>query len=188
MNKNTEKYTKKGRSEIRRKKAAIHNDAWIKKILLKAPIATIASVHEDQAFVTPISFAYVEEKNALYFHGAKVGRLRANMDLNPKVSVNVFILGQLVPDEKAVEFGLEYQSVTIFGKATELTQKDEIIFGLEALMDKFFYMYESGKDYSPIQTEDLIRTGVFKIDIEEWSGKELTSDRTDKFDYKPKDS
>ena len=129
----------------------------------------------------------MEEKNALYFHGAKVGRLRANIDLNPQVSINVFEMGQLVPDEKAVEFGLDYQSVTIFGTAVELTDKDEILFGLEALMEKFFYMFESGKDYTPIQAEDLIRTGVYKIEIDEWSGKELTSDRTDKFDYKPKE-
>jgi len=186
MNKNTEKYSRKGRSEVRREKSAIQNEEWIKSLLTRTPIATIASVNQDQAFATPISFVYVEDKNAIYFHGAKVGRLRANIDLYPQVSVNVFEMGQLVPDEKAVEFGLDYQSVTIFGKANEQTDKTDILLGLEALMEKFFYMYESGKDYSPIQTEDLIRTGVYKIEIDEWSGKELTSDRTDKFDYKPK--
>lgn len=161
------------------------DEAWIKKVLLRVPIATIASVYEDQAFATPVSFAYVEEANAIYFHGAKVGRLRANIEVNPQVSVNVFELGLLTPHEKAAEFGLEYESVTFFGKAELIEDNKECLFGLEVLMKKFFYQFQSGKDYIPLQADEINRTGVFKVTIVEWSGKRIVSDRTDKFVYQP---
>ncbi len=186
MNKNNEKHIIKGRTEIRRFKQAVRDEKWIKKFLGEAPIATIASVHEGQAFLTPMTFVYIEKENALYFHGAKTGRLRANIELNPKVSVNVFEMGALVPDEKAEDFGLDYKSVTIFGEAKLLEDDQESIFALKELMDKFFHQFETGKDYEPIQEADLKRTGVFKIAIEEWSGKELFTDSENKFDYSPK--
>ncbi len=186
MKHNTKKYISKDRTEIRREEQAVFEEKWIKDLLKKVPIATIASVYQGQAFATPVSYVYIEEANAIYFHGAMVGRLRANIDLNPEVSVNIYEMGLLTPSEKAIEFGLEYESVTIFGKIEVVEDQKECLNGLEALMLKFFPQYESGKDYESISSLDVKQTGVFKIVIEEWSGKKLLSERTVKFEYNAK--
>jgi hypothetical protein len=39
-------------------------------------------------------------------------------------------------------------------------------------MDKYFTQLKPGKDYRPIEPDDLKITAVFRIDIESWSGKE----------------
>lgn len=185
MKKSTSNYIAKGRSEVRRKSYEIQDEAFIKRLLKRQPIATIASVHDGQAFVTPVSFVYIEEANALYFHGAKVGRLRANIEQHPQVAVNVFELGAIVPADKAIDLGLDYKSVTVFGAASMVVDEEENFSALQALVNKFFYNFKPDIDYEAIKKEDFLRTAVFRIDIEEWSAKYLNSEDPDKFDYVP---
>jgi nitroimidazol reductase NimA-like FMN-containing flavoprotein (pyridoxamine 5'-phosphate oxidase superfamily) len=42
---------------------------------------------------------------------------------------------------------------------------------LQLLVDKYFPHLRPGRDYSPIAVEELERTSVYRIQIEEWSGK-----------------
>jgi len=39
------------------------------------------------------------------------------------------------------------------------------------LLKKYFAHLEYGKDYRSIQPDELARTGVYQIQIDEWSGK-----------------
>ena len=174
--KNTIKHANKPRNEIRKAKYAVTDEAWIKALLTRGALGTLGTVHEAQPFVTPINYIYIEEDHAIYFHGAYVGRLRANMDINPNVCFNVSEMGRILPYEKAAEFGIEYNSVVVFGQA-ELVESDEKTGEiLQLILDKYAPHLKPNVDYKPIPLEEIKRTAVYKIKIEDWTGKQLVDD------------
>jgi nitroimidazol reductase NimA-like FMN-containing flavoprotein (pyridoxamine 5'-phosphate oxidase superfamily) len=81
-------------------------------------------------------------------------------------------MGRLLPADEALEFSVEYRGVTVFGTAAVVTDEAEATYGLQLLLDKYFPHLSPGKDYRPITTEELRRTGVYRIEIEQWSGKQ----------------
>lgn len=170
---NAKKYADKGRGDIRRTDRQVEEETWIKDLLETSEIAVIATAHENQPFVTPINYVYIEADHALYFHSAHVGRMRANMSLNPQVCINVFEMGKLYAGKRTSEFGLEYKSVTVFGTANLVEDKEKVYQALQALMDKHFPDHKPGVDYEPIQEDEVKRTAIYKIAIDEWTGKQL---------------
>lgn len=162
----------KSRTEIRRKSRAVNDDNWIRAFLKRAPYGTMATAVDNQPFMNINTFAYDEDENAIYFHGALRGRTRSNIELNRKVCYSVAEMGRLLPAETAFGFSVEYSSVIVFGNVELITDPNEARKGLELLMTKYFPHLISGKDYAPITEHDLKITSVYKIKIEEWSGKQ----------------
>ncbi|MBN2045913.1 MAG: pyridoxamine 5'-phosphate oxidase family protein [Anaerolineales bacterium] len=167
-----EKHAAKPRAEMRRKDYELTDPTAIKKLLADGDFGVLATAHEDQPYATPVNYIYIEADQAVYFHGARAGRTRANIALNPKVCFNVPQMGELVPGERSSNFGVEYQSVTVFGTVELVTDEDKIISVLLALMRKYFPEHVPGEDYPLPQADELKRTAVYRIDIEEWSAKE----------------
>lgn len=176
MNDNVKKYANKPRAAIRRAEYAISDPELLKKLLARAGVGVLSTVYQDQPFATPINYLYIEEDHAVYFHGARVGRTRANIALNPKVCFNVSEMGDLFPGDRISDFGVEYQSVTIFGTAAPLEDQEKIMSVLLGLMQKFFPEHIPGEDFPLPQPDELKRTAVYRISIEEWTGKQLTRD------------
>jgi nitroimidazol reductase NimA-like FMN-containing flavoprotein (pyridoxamine 5'-phosphate oxidase superfamily) len=75
----------------------------------------IATENEGQPFLKPTTFVYDEDEQAIYIHGALAGRMRTNIEHNPRVSFCVAEMGRLLPGETAMEVGVEYGSVVVFG-------------------------------------------------------------------------
>lgn len=173
VDKNTKKYASAPRDEVRRTEYQVKDEGWIKELVKAGEFASIASIHDDQPFVTPMSYVYVEEEHALYFHGAKVGRLRANAEINPRVAVNVTEMGRMIPHPDANELSVEYKSVTMFGTLSRVAGNEEELMGLHALIEKYFAHLTIGVNLNPIPDHELKRVGVFKIEIESWTGKQL---------------
>ena len=73
---------------------------------------------------------------------------------------------------EALEVGVEYAGVVVFGAANIVNDPEEATHGLRLLLDKYFPQLEYGVDYKPILPEALKTTAVIRIDIESWSGKE----------------
>jgi len=167
-----EKHAAKPRAEVRRKDYELTDQEAIKQLLAEGDFGVLATSHEDQPYATPVNYVYIESDNALYFHGARVGRTRANMALNPKVCFNVPRMGELVPGEISSNFGVEYQSVTVFGRASLVTDEEKIVSVLLALMRKYFPDHVPGEDYPIPEADELKRTAVYRINIEEWSAKQ----------------
>lgn len=172
FSKTTQKHANKPRGAVRREEYAITDDSWIKRLLNEGVYGTLATVHESQPFLTPILFIYIEGENAIYFHGAQVGRMRANMEINPNVCFNVTEVGRILPYEKAVNFNIEYNSATVFGTAEIVEDKAEVERLLQLIMDKYAPHLKPYEDYIPSQPEDIQRTMVARINIEEWTGKQ----------------
>jgi len=176
MDNNVNKYANKKRTEIRRTDYAVTDPAWIKSLLHRGRYGVLATAHQQQPYLTPVNYIYREEEKALYFHGARVGRTRANIALNPLVSFNVSEMGDLVPGERISDFGVNYNSVTVFGTAELVTDDDLILTVLLDLMLKYFPHHKPGVDYPLPEPDELKRTAVYAVHIEEWTAKKLEED------------
>jgi len=170
---------------VRRTERAVEDEAWIKELLHRAAYGVLATVHEGQPFINSNLFVYDEPAHAIYVHTANVGRTRTNVEQNDRVCFSVSEMGRLLPADTAMAFSVEYAGVTLFGHATVVTDEDEARHGLQLLLDKYFPHLQSGRDYRPIMPEELARTTVYRIEIEQWSGKtkEVDADFQDAFFY-----
>lgn len=148
------------------------DEDWIKAFLKKVPFGTLATEYGGQPYLKPTLFAYAEAEQVIYIHGALVGRMRTHLESNPRVCFCIAEMGRLLPADTAMEVGVEYASVVVFGKAELLSDADQARHGLQLLLDRYFPQYKPGEDYREIQKEELDITSVYKISIESWSGKE----------------
>lgn len=160
------------RTRIRRTDRAIVDDTEIARYLHEAQVGFIATSWEDQPFLNSNLFWFDETHNRIYFHTAKSGRTRTNIEANPKVCFGIAEMGDLIPADIALEFSTEYASVIAFGRATVVDDSAEAEHGLYGLLRKYFPDLKPGEDYRSITSEELARTSVFAIDIETWSGKQ----------------
>lgn len=162
-----------GRTVVRRADRAITDEKWIRSFLKKAPSGVVGTSLGDQPFLTSVLFAYDQARNVIYFHTARVGRLRTNIEVNPRVCLTANSMGRLLPADKALEFSVEYASVVVFGIARIAEDPRH---GLELLMQKYAPHLAPGRDYRPMTNGEILRTSVFELAIDEWSGKKKTAE------------
>jgi nitroimidazol reductase NimA-like FMN-containing flavoprotein (pyridoxamine 5'-phosphate oxidase superfamily) len=162
-----------------------HDDDWIRAFLHKTRVGHIASTWGDQPFLTPSNFWFDEANHRIIFHSNISGRVRANLERNPKVCLEVSEMGKLLPSNVALEFSLQYRSVLVFGRTHILEDPEEKRTALYGLIKKYFPEMEAGKEYRPITDKELKRTTVYAIEIESWSGKENWKDKADQSDEWP---
>ena len=110
-------------------------------------------------------------------HGSTVGRRRANTDAHEKLCFCASEMGALLPTNQALHFSAQYRSVIAFGTIRHVAEEVEQKAGLYALIDKYFTPMKLNEDFSPIRPEDLKRTTVYALDIDQWSGKENWPER-----------
>jgi hypothetical protein len=156
---------------MRLPKHAIADEAEIRALLARGAFATLATLHGDQPFLTPLLYVYIAADHAVYFHTAQVGRTRANAAFQPKAALNVSEFGRILPHQEALEFNVEYNSVTVFGELEMVEDAASAERALQALLDKYAPHLRPGRDYRPIQPEELKRTAVYKLAIQDWSAK-----------------
>ena len=160
-------------------------DDWIREILQRGQIAHIASTWDDQPFINPTTFFYDQARQRLIFHSNIAGRLRANIERNLKVCVEVSEVGKLLPSNVALEFSLQYRSVLVFGTVQLIKDAEEQAAVLHKLIGKYFSEMEGGTEYRPVTEKELRQTSVYEIRIESWSGKENWKERADQSDEWP---
>ena len=159
---------------------------WIREYLHDGQIAHIASLWDDQPFITPSIYFYDEAKARLIFHSNITGRVRANLERNPHVCVEVSELGNMLPSNVALEFSLQYRSVLVFGTAHIIEDQEEKRTVLHQLIEKYFGEMQLGVDYRPATDKELKRTSVYEIKIESWSGKDHWKQKADQSDEWPR--
>lgn len=155
------------------------DDDWIRAFLRTAKVGHIASSRDGQPFLNPSTFWFDEENHQIIFHSNVMGRVRSNIESNPKVSFEASELGKMLPSNVALEFSLQYRSVVVFGTARLVTDPVEARRVLYRLIQKYFPKMQAGKEYREITDKELKHTSVYAIQIEEWSGKENWKDRAD---------
>ena len=161
------------------------DEEWIRAFLREARIGHIASARDQQPFVNPTTFWFDEEHHQIIFHSNLAGRIRSNIENNPRVCIEISELGKMLPANVALEFSLQFRSVTVFGTARLVTAPEEARRVLYGLIHKYFPSMTAGKEFREITDKELKRTSVYAIQIEEWSGKENWQDRADQSDEWP---
>ena len=159
------------RAQVRRSDRAVTDETWMKELLHSAPIGVLATAYEGQPFLNSNLFVYDEARHAIYTHTARLGRTRANLEIEERVCFSVFEMGRLLPAETAFAFSVEYASIIVFGTATCLSDEQQAIAALHLLVHKYAPHLQLGQDYRGVVPEELSRTSVYRIAIEEWSGK-----------------
>jgi nitroimidazol reductase NimA-like FMN-containing flavoprotein (pyridoxamine 5'-phosphate oxidase superfamily) len=159
-------------NQVRRADREVTDQEWIKVFLKQAPFATVATVNAGRPFININLFAYDEAGDVIYFHTFKGGRTFHNIEADGHVCLSISQMGRLLPADSAVEMSLEYASVVVFGKAVIVSDEDEARHGLGLLLIKYFPHLQPGVDYEQVQSNDLARTAVYRIQIESWSAKQ----------------
>ncbi len=155
----------------RRPDRAVSDEAWIRSLLQRAPVGTLATVLDGQPFQNMNLFVYDESSHSIYLHTARQGRTRSNLERDDRVCFSVAEMGRLLPADMALEFSVEYASAIVFGRGT-VVEGEEARRGLQLLLDKYAPHLRPGRDYRPITDDELARTSVYRIQIDQWSGKQ----------------
>ena len=163
------------RTHVRRRDRA-KEDAWVRAALKKADYGFLATVHDGQPFLNSNLFVYDESAHVIYMHTAHVGRTRTNLEADQHCCFSIATMGRMLPAPEALEFSVEYAGVVVFGKGSVVTDDAEKERGLQLLLDRYAPHLRPGRDYRPITAGELKRTGVYRIDIETWSGKQKVAD------------
>ncbi len=178
-------YENQSPTAFQRRPHLTKDDAWIRSFLNEVQIGHIATCVDGQSFINPTTFWYDEENHQIVFHSNVAGRVRSNIEANPKVSMEASELGKLLPSNVALEFSLQFRSVVLFGTAKVVTDFDEARRLLYGLIGKYFPKMTVGREYREITDKELRATSIYVIKIEEWSGKENWAERADQSDEWP---
>src|SRR5574338_1199148 len=100
-------------------------DEWIRLFLRTAHVAHVGTSSEGQPFITPTTFWYDESNRRILFHSNIAGRVRSNLEANPRACLEVSELGGLLPSNAASEFSLQFRSVVVFGTVSLLSEPEE---------------------------------------------------------------
>ena len=178
-------YINQSPTAFQRRPHLTQDDDWIRAFLREARIGHIASSLDGQPFINPTMFWLDEEHHQIAFHSNVAGRIRSNIEGNPKVSLEASELGKFLPSNVALEFSLQFRSVVVFGTARIVTDPAEARRLLYGMLGKYFPAMTVGKEYREITDKELRATSIYAIQIETWSGKENWAERADQSDEWP---
>ncbi len=157
-------------AHVRRPANAVTDQAWIKELLHRGATGILATVAGAQPFINVHNYVYSEADHCLYFHRDPIGRTSANLERNRRVCYTVHEMGRMYAGKDALEFGVEYRSVVIFGTARRV-ELEEAARALRLLMEKYAPHLEFGVDYTAFKPQCPAAAAVYRVDIESWSGK-----------------
>ena len=159
-------------TDMRRKDRAVNDDEWIIALLKRADYGVLATCKDGQPFTVARNFAYDRERHAIFFHGARKGRTFESVGAGTPANLNVSEMGEWILAERAMNFGVKYRGVVVFGMLHIEDDSAEMKRGLQLLMDKHFPDLKPDVDYEATTDIDLKVTAVLRMDVESWSGKE----------------
>ncbi len=154
---------------MRRWKKEIKDKAVIIDLLNTCHVGRLGTISKDgYPMVKPLNFAYHNGK--IYFHTAKEGEKIEDIKRDNRVCFEVDLpIAYLKAKNQPCEANYLYRSVIIKGRAYIIEDREDKIFALRCLMEK----YQPGGGYgSEFPEEKLQITGIVRIDIEEMVGKE----------------
>ena len=153
-----------------RRKDRQRDEAFCLDLIDKATNGVMAiATGEDTPYCLPLSFVRAEK--SLYFHCAKEGRKIDLLRTNPKVCVT--FIGYDSPTYQAEDnnFTTLFASAIVTGSAYEVTEDDEKIEALRALCKKLLSQAMTGDNFDRAIQTSLPVTAVWRIDLEDISGK-----------------
>lgn len=148
-----------------RRKERREDENFAFEVLDKADFAVLSMIDADGLpYCLPISAIRIGEK--LYFHSAESGRKSEAMLNDPNVCITAAV--DVVSAED--KFTTYFKSAVVRGKAVKVTDDEEKIAVLKAICERF--TPSNMPDFSNAIKMSLPRTAVWRIDIENATGKQ----------------
>ena len=148
---------------MHRAEREIEDRAEIADLLARAQVIRIAFCADKWPYIVPLNFGLAG--NSIYAHTAPEGKKLGMLAENDRICFEVDLDVKIVRAEKACDFGCHFQSVIGFGRAFLLSDPEEKIVGLNAIM-----MHYTGKQYE-FPPELVEKTAVIRVDIDSMTGK-----------------
>src|SRR5947209_1149190 len=142
----------------------------IYSILDEGLVCHVGFVHNNHPVVIPTAYGRTGEH--LYIHGSKASRMMSALRDGADVSVTVTLLDGLVLARSAFHHSMNYRSVVIFGKVSEVLDRAEKTEALRCFTEHI--VKGSWADVRPPTKAELDVTTVLSLTIEDASAKVRT--------------
>jgi uncharacterized protein len=149
-------------------------------ILDEAFICHVGFIAESQPYVIPTGFARVND--TLYIHGSAASRMLRTLADGVQVCVTVTLIDGIVMARSGFHSSMNYRSVVILGRATQVEGRDEKLAGMAAFSEQV--MPGRWKDLRQTTDAELKGTLVLSLPLKEVSAKVRTGPpKDDEEDY-----
>ena len=164
------------RTRVRHKpKRASYDVAVVEAILAEGLYCHVGFSVDGQPYVIPTIYARIEDR--LYIHGSAASRMLRTIGGRMPVCVTVTLLDGLVLARSTFHHSMNYRSVVILGEAAEVTDPDEKMTALKAIVDHVMVgRWEDVRQPSP---QELKATSVIRVPPAEVSAKIRTGPPVD---------
>ena len=164
------------RTRVRRMpQRASYDAAVVEAILAEGLYCHIGFSVDGQPYVIPTIYARIEDR--LYIHGSAASRMLRTIGGRMPVCVTVTLLDGLVLARSTFHHSMNYRSVVILGEAAEVTDPDEKMTALKAIVDHVMVgRWEDVRQPSP---QELKATSVIRVPLAEVSAKIRTGPPVD---------
>jgi nitroimidazol reductase NimA-like FMN-containing flavoprotein (pyridoxamine 5'-phosphate oxidase superfamily) len=175
------KFTPTERTKVRRLPDRGKYDAEsVYGILDEAFICHVGFVVEGQPYVIPTGFARVND--TLYIHGSAASRMLRTLADGVQVCVTVTLIDGIVMARSGFHSSMNYRSVVILGRATQVDGRDEKLAALAAFSEQV--MPGRWKDLRETTDAELKGTLVLTLPLKEVSAKVRSGPpKDDEVDY-----
>lgn len=156
------------RAKVRRKPERASYDAdAVHAVLDAAPFCHVATVRDGRPVVLPM--VHARRGETLILHGSVAAGLFRDMRWASPVCVTATLFDGLVLARSARNHSVNYRSVTVHGDAVLVTDPDEVMLGMWALIEHFAPgRWEQVRTPEPGELRD---TALWQVPIEEASVK-----------------
>jgi uncharacterized protein len=156
------------RAQVRRKpERASYQAAAVHAVLDAAPFCHVATVRHGRPVVLPM--AHARRGDTLLLHGSVAAGLFRDMRRASPVCVTATLFDGLVLARSARNHSVNYRSVTVHGDAVLVTDPDEVMLGMRALIEHVAPgRWEQVRRPEPDELRD---TALWQVPIEEASVK-----------------
>lgn len=144
-----------------------YDRATVHAILDEALVCHLGFVFDGQPFVLPTMFVRHEER--VFVHGAAAGRFMRTLAGGADACLSVTLLDALVLARSAFHHSMNYRSVLVLGRASEVTDRVEKLHAMALLIDKV----SPGRAALSRRPNDkeIRATAILSIPLEEVSAK-----------------
>ncbi len=149
-----------------REKAAYDHET-VHGVLDAGLVAHVAFVQDGQPVVVPM--LYGREGETIFLHGARKARVIRLLESTGTTCANVTLLDGLVYARSAFESSMNFRSVTIFGKARLVEDRNDKVHALRVISE--CTMPGRWSEVRESLENEIKMTGVIALDIESASAK-----------------
>ena len=149
---------------MRRKEQEITDIDDLNEIICSAQVCRLGLSDENIPYIVPLSFGYKDK--TLYFHSAAEGKKIEIIKRNPNVCFEFDQSIEVLEAEKPCSWGMKYQSVIGFGRASLIDDIHKKRDALDIIMGQYT------KQSYDFDDNFLQATAVIKVEIDKMTGKQ----------------